>query len=181
MHKRTVHRSGDRQPAVGVSIAGAVAFVSHGWLTPAAPGARRSFAGKSFLTMRQSNPHQERRPSARRGSQPHRQRQSPTHPRRPTAKQERGGVSPPWVRRAHLQPVAKVAGWLLASAARRGLVGGGFSVVCRELTCSCVSGTTAGLRQPLLVARRSFAGKSFLTMRGRTRTKSGGRQPAGAR
>jgi hypothetical protein len=30
-------------------------------------------------------------------------------------------VSPPWGRRAHFQPVAKVAGWLLASAARRGV------------------------------------------------------------
>jgi hypothetical protein len=56
-----------------------------------------------------------------------------------------------WVRKTHLRLVAKVAGWLLASAARRGLVGGGFSVVCRELTCSCVWGTTVGSRQPLLL------------------------------
>jgi hypothetical protein len=72
------------------------------------------------------------------------------------------GVSPSWVQEAHLQLVAKVAGWLLASAARRGLVGGGLPIVYRELTCSCVSGTTAGLRQPLLVHDARSPGNHFL-------------------
>jgi hypothetical protein len=35
--------------------------------------------------------------------------------RRPSAQTRAGGVSPPWVQELHLQPVAKVAGWLLAS------------------------------------------------------------------
>jgi hypothetical protein len=46
---------------------------------------------------------------------PYRQPQSLTHRRQPTAQTRAAGVSPPWVRETHLQLVAKVAGWLLAS------------------------------------------------------------------
>ena len=187
-------------------------FGNHGWLTPAAPGARPSFAGKSCLAMRSRTrtksggrqpavalgnafaraidhtarddrlANQERRASARRGSQPHRQRQSPTHTRQPTGQTRAGGVSPPWFREphlqrrrrtvrrifarapgaagvsppwgwgSHLQLVAKVAGWLLASAARRGLVGAGVSVVYRE--CYAVA-----FREP----RLAYASRSWCT------------------
>jgi hypothetical protein len=49
----------------------------------------------------------------------------------------------------------------MAAAERspRRLVSGGLPIVYRELTCSCVSGTTAGLRQPLLIARRALPAK----------------------
>jgi hypothetical protein len=70
-----VHKSGGRQPAVAIGITGAVAFVCgafafvrHGWLTPAAPGAHRTFATKCVI----------------------RNAESHTQPRA-------AGVSPPWL------------------------------------------------------------------------------------
>jgi hypothetical protein len=101
--------------------------------------------------------------------------------RRPSAQTRAAGVSPPWVQELHLQPMAKVAGWLLASAARRGLVGAGVSVVYRE--CYAVA-----FGEP----RLAYASRSWLldvrclrnarfTMPGRICDRSSDRQPAVAR
>jgi hypothetical protein len=68
-----------------------------------------------------------------------------------------GGRKPPVGSGTALTASGKGCRMAAAERGPRRLVGGGLSVVYRELTCSCVSGTTAGLRQPLLVAPRSIA------------------------
>jgi hypothetical protein len=133
------HRSGDRQPTVGVSIVGAVAFVSHGWLTPAAPGARRSFAGKSSLAMRS-------RTRTKSGG------------RQPAV--ALGNAFARAIAHTHVTTVSPTKSGGRQPAV--GLVGAGFSVVYRGLTCSRVSGTTAGLRQPLLLHDVRPPGNHFL-------------------
>jgi hypothetical protein len=146
-----VHRSGDRQPAVGVSVAGAVAFLSHGWLTPAALGCtvfdRRGNDGFSEMRTHVQGS-DDRQPAVAQNRIGNRNR--------PRARGDRllhksGGRQPPVGSGTAL--TASGEGCRMAAAERgpRRLVGGGLSVVYRELTCSCVSGTTAGLRQPLLL------------------------------
>jgi hypothetical protein len=120
---------------------------------------------------------QERRPSARRGSEPHREPQSPTHPRRSTATQERGGRQPPWVQETHLQLVAKVAGWLLATVSPPWVRSVERSAWRAVNHLQSRFGNHGWLTPAAPGARRSFAGKSFLAMRSRTGTKSGGRKP----
>jgi hypothetical protein len=62
-----------------------------------------------------------------------------------------GGRQPPVGSGIALTASGKGCRMAAAERGPRRLVGGGLSVVYRELTCSCVSGTTAGLRQPLLL------------------------------
>jgi hypothetical protein len=122
---------------------------------------RRLATGDDFLESVERH-YQERRPSAQTraaGVSPpwvqeaHLQRRRGTVRRIFARPPRAAGVSPPWlriasataiahtpdrlsnqvwVRKTHLRLVAKVAGCLLASAARRGFVGAGVSVVYRE-------------------------------------------------
>jgi hypothetical protein len=159
----------------------------HGWLTPAAPGCTSSVRCEKRYSRCTNARFQERRVSARRGSVTDRARtaigfcglitfrlaHSPPSTmlqpaRRPFAVTifalyktfpRAAGVSPPWV------------AFALASAI-------GFCGLITFRPAHSRPGTTAGLRQPLLVARRSFAVKNDIRAVQTHVSKSGGCQPA---
>jgi hypothetical protein len=89
-----------------------------------------------------------------------------------------GGRQPPVGSGIALTASGKGCRMAAAERGPRRLVGGGLSVVYRELTCSCVSGTTAGLRQPLLVAPCSIAEEmTIFAICERTFTRAAGVSP----
>jgi hypothetical protein len=88
-----------------------------------------------------------------------------------------GGRQPPWVQETHLQLVAKVAGWLLATVSPPWVRSVERSAWRAVNHLQSRFGNHGWLTPAAPGARRSFAGKSFLAMRSRTGTKSGGRKP----